>query len=583
MATKTIQTRIKNRFDTLTEWSKDGVTLLQGEIALVSVTTQQVDQATGNVVNVPAVLMKVGANYPEGHEKAGTAKPFSELPWLSATAADVYDWAKAEDPSSISVKYSTGENSWTTSTLADILKDLEEAKADIAGLPAAILGSISVDPAAAADGVVHGITYNSATGKFSVSYGAVATADIAAAAVTTAKIADANVTTDKIADAAVTNAKIASGVSTDKISVDASTTLTDKLSTIDATLANKSDKDHTHDGYVNQNAFSNIKVGNTTVVADTTTDTVEFVGSANLTITPDATNDKITFTVEPAKAGVAGVVKLGETGGAATYDSIFGSDGNGGINAQVAQNTSDIAGLKSSVAGGIHFVGTVNAIPTSTTLKIDEHDVTVGDVVIYKGAADTDYKEYICTAVTAESATWEPLGDITRIGALETKLDNLDYAGGAFATSKFVTKVTQTDGVIAAEYAQPTSADVTHGDSTVKVALENLDANKAEKADTYTKNEVDKAVSDAKTEAATDASNKVAVALAESQTYADGLNTAMDERVDALEQARETSDADLADIKGNYIRYSKIGDTDTYHMHLSTDTDYIIFDCGGAQ
>ena len=48
---------------------------------------------------------------------------------------------------------------------------------------------------------------------------------------------------------------------------------------------------------VNQNAFSNIKVGSTTVAADSKTDTVEFVGSG-VTITPDATNDKITFTVQ---------------------------------------------------------------------------------------------------------------------------------------------------------------------------------------------------------------------------------------------------------------------------------------------
>ncbi len=46
----------------------------------------------------------------------------------------------------------------------------------------------------------------------------------------------------------------------------------------------------------NQNAFSNIKVGAATVAADTPTDSVEFVGN-NVTITPDATNDKITFTL----------------------------------------------------------------------------------------------------------------------------------------------------------------------------------------------------------------------------------------------------------------------------------------------
>lgn len=51
---------------------------------------------------------------------------------------------------------------------------------------------------------------------------------------------------------------------------------------------------HTHSAYVNQNAFSNITVGSTTVAADTTTDTLTLVGS-NVTLTPDATNDKITI------------------------------------------------------------------------------------------------------------------------------------------------------------------------------------------------------------------------------------------------------------------------------------------------
>lgn len=66
-------------------------------------------------------------------------------------------------------------------------------------------------------------------------------------------------------------------------------------SEIDTKLSGKSDTSHTHSTYVNQNAFSNIKVGNTTVAADTTTDTVTLVAGNNITITPDATNDKITI------------------------------------------------------------------------------------------------------------------------------------------------------------------------------------------------------------------------------------------------------------------------------------------------
>lgn len=68
------------------------------------------------------------------------------------------------------------------------------------------------------------------------------------------------------------------------------------LSTNDYTDAEKSKLSGIASGAeVNQNAFSNIKVGSTTVAADSKTDTVEFVAGDNITITPDATNDKITI------------------------------------------------------------------------------------------------------------------------------------------------------------------------------------------------------------------------------------------------------------------------------------------------
>jgi hypothetical protein len=47
----------------------------------------------------------------------------------------------------------------------------------------------------------------------------------------------------------------------------------------------------------NQNAFSNVKVGATTIAADSPTDTLELVAGANIALTPDATNDKVTIAV----------------------------------------------------------------------------------------------------------------------------------------------------------------------------------------------------------------------------------------------------------------------------------------------
>ncbi len=47
----------------------------------------------------------------------------------------------------------------------------------------------------------------------------------------------------------------------------------------------------------NQNAFSNILIGTTTVAADAATDTLELVAGSNIALTPDATNDRITIAV----------------------------------------------------------------------------------------------------------------------------------------------------------------------------------------------------------------------------------------------------------------------------------------------
>lgn len=67
---------------------------------------------------------------------------------------------------------------------------------------------------------------------------------------------------------------------------------------IQTQLDSKAISGHIHSSYVNQNAFSNVKVGETTIVADTTTDTLTMVAGNNVTITPDATNDKITISAK---------------------------------------------------------------------------------------------------------------------------------------------------------------------------------------------------------------------------------------------------------------------------------------------
>lgn len=68
------------------------------------------------------------------------------------------------------------------------------------------------------------------------------------------------------------------------------------LSTNDYTTTEKNKLNGIASGAeVNQNAFSNIKIGNTTVAADSKTDTLELVAGSNVTLTPDTTNGKVTI------------------------------------------------------------------------------------------------------------------------------------------------------------------------------------------------------------------------------------------------------------------------------------------------
>lgn len=82
MADKTLKTRIKLKYDTLTNWQGEGasVVLLKGEVAVCEVPTGgSLEQVTP-----PAILFKVGDG----------VKTFAQLPWVSGLAADVYAWAK---------------------------------------------------------------------------------------------------------------------------------------------------------------------------------------------------------------------------------------------------------------------------------------------------------------------------------------------------------------------------------------------------------------------------------------------------------------------------------------------------------
>lgn len=83
MANRTLNTRIKLRYASYAEWQASTIKLLPGEVAVcyIGANNEEIKNTA------PTVLFKVG----DGEHA------FEDLQWASARAADVYDWAKAEN------------------------------------------------------------------------------------------------------------------------------------------------------------------------------------------------------------------------------------------------------------------------------------------------------------------------------------------------------------------------------------------------------------------------------------------------------------------------------------------------------
>ena len=103
------------------------------------------------------------------------------------------------------------------------------------------------------------------------------------------------------------------------------------LSAEDYTTAEKTKLAGIEEGAeVNQNAFSNVKVGSTTVAADSKTDTLELASSSAITLTPDATNDKVTIgvsTMGAASSSAGGTAGIVPAPGAGKQESFLRGDG----------------------------------------------------------------------------------------------------------------------------------------------------------------------------------------------------------------------------------------------------------------
>ena len=144
------------------------------------------------------------------------------------------------------------------------------------------------------------------------------------------------------------------------------------------------DRSHSHGSYVNQNAFTNIKVGDTTVAADSPTDTLTLTAGANVTLTPDATNDTVTIAAKdtvythPTTSGYKHIPSGGSSGQilrwSADGTAAWGSDNNTDTKVTNTLNTTAKA----------YVTGTTSATTNTGTQVFDTGvylDTTAGKLV----------------------------------------------------------------------------------------------------------------------------------------------------------------------------------------------------------
>ena len=213
-------------------------------------------------------------------------------------------------------------------------------------------------------------------------------------------------------------------------------------------------------GYeANQNAFSNVKVGSTTIAADSKTDTLELVAGDNITLTPDATNDKITITASGSNVPN-------------NYSTIYVSSG--GISSISPSTSNDELTITAGNNIGITAAGdghgfTINASVPSAGTTASEVGTTSsgGSAVTY---SKSDHVHNITSSTITSALGFTPTsntGTVTKVTAgtgLNTTSNDTATDGGNFTTSGtlYLTKSGVTagtyQGITVDKYGRVTSA-----------------------------------------------------------------------------------------------------------------------------
>lgn len=231
-------------------------------------------------------------------------------------------------------------------------------------------------------------------------------------------------------------------------------------------------------GDANQNAFSNVKVGTTTIAADTTTDTLELTAGTDITLTPDATNDKVTIAFSNASGYTKNTGTVTSVGISNTTNgglSVSGSPVTGSGTISVghsnvltsAQTTQAVYPIAIDKNGHISSYGTAVAIPNNSnwvngsaagSLRTINASSTIGTGAVAEGIdseASGDYSHAEGYSTASEDFSHSE-GESTEANA------EAAHAEGYLTEASGVASHAEGDGTVASGYGSHTEGSNTN-------------------------------------------------------------------------------------------------------------------------
>ena len=576
--TNTLNTRIQLKYDSLANWTNNNPKLLPGELAIVKIDGKVSGTATinGSDLKEPTLLFKVG-NESEAN--------FNDLPWTSALAADVHDWAKL--------------------SYADFLVELEktfytetEVNALIEAAKTAVTTAAAADAKTKADAAETNAKSHAET-----------------------KATEALTAAKKYTDEEITKIVTGSGYATTKYVEDAVKVETDRATEAESKLSGRIGvlEAIDHDAYIAADTalktelqgYADGKAGAAETAAKSHSD-------ANLATAKTYAEEKASAAETNAKSHADSKANTAEANAKLYADGLL----------ETAKGYSDtnLATAK-SYADGVAATAKSEAIAAAKTETETQISAVVSQYLTGEGAAETiDTLQEIVTWLNTEGAGAEKIvADVAQnakdIEAIETSLTAEGTVGKAIAEAKQAgldaqNSVTTLAGEVykKSEVYTKAEADAEFMNSTetgsaidAKIAALDLANTYQAKGEYYTKSEADAAFMDStETDSAIDA--KIA-ALKLSETYqpvgnyktvqevvaetgaadktlkisqdANGVITATPVAI-AIAQSQVSGLADALAAKANDADLAAIAKSGNVNDLVQTAGDVLVFNCGSS-